>query len=226
MKILSAILIAMIIGYFLGSVNFSIIIVKLIKGQDIREIGSKNAGLTNTLRCAGKLCALLTLIGDVLKGILSVGVSTMIASALNAGFSPDNDVTYIGYIAGISAVMGHIFPVYYNFRGGKGVLTAATAFAMIDIKVFFAIFAVFVVVVALSKYVSLGSVFSAVLCPVAVFMMSFIVDDVSLGKSILYTVLSLVIAVTVVWKHKPNIDRLIAGNENKLSFGSGKISEK
>ena len=97
---------------------------------------------------------------------------------------------------------------------------------MIDIKIFIAIFAVFVVVVAVSKYVSLGSVFSAVLCPVAVFMMSFVVDDVSLGKSVLYTILSLVMAVTVVWKHEPNIERFMAGNENKLSFGSGKISKK
>ncbi|MDE6036161.1 MAG: glycerol-3-phosphate 1-O-acyltransferase PlsY [Ruminococcus sp.] len=226
MKIFLSILIAIVISYCLGSVNFSIIVVKLVKGEDIRELGSKNAGLTNTLRCAGKFCALLTLIGDVMKGILSVGISTIIASALNAGFTPDNDVMYIGYIAGISAVMGHIFPVYYNFRGGKGVLTAATAFAMIDIKIFIAIFAVFVVVVAVSKYVSLGSVFSAVLCPVAVFMMSFVVDDVSLGKSVLYTILSLVMAVTVVWKHKPNIERFMAGNENKLSFGSGKIPKK
>ena len=226
MKILSAVLIALIIGYCLGSVNFSIVVVKLMTGQDIREMGSKNAGLTNTFRCAGKTCALLTLAGDVLKGILSVGVSTMIASALNAGFSPDNDIMYIGYISAISAVMGHIFPVYYNFRGGKGVLTAATAFAMIDIKIFLAIFAVFVVILALSKYVSLASIFSASLCPVAVFMMSFIVDDVSLGKSILYTILSLVIAVTVVWKHKANIERLIAGNENKFSFKGGKLSKK
>ena len=226
MKVMLSILIAMVISYLLGSVNFSIVVVKLMTGQDIREMGSKNAGLTNTLRCAGKPCALMTLAGDVLKGIISVGVSTMIASALNAGFRPDNDVMYIGYIAGISAVMGHIFPVYYNFRGGKGVLTAATAFAMIDIKIFLAIFAVFVVIVAISKYVSLGSIFSASLSPVAVFMMSYIVDDVSLGKSILYTVLSLVIAVTVVWKHKANIERLLAGNENKFSFKGGKLSKK
>ena len=226
MKVLLAILIAGIIGYFLGSCNFSIIIVKIMTGKDIRELGSKNAGLTNTYRCAGKTCALLTLAGDVLKGVFAVAFSMMCANLLKAGFKPDNDVLYIGYIAGISAIMGHIFPIYYNFRGGKGVLTSAAAFAMIDIKVFLAIFAVFVVILAVSKYVSLASIFSAVLCPVAVFAMSFVVDNCSIGKSILYTALSAVMAVTVIWKHKSNIERLIAGNENKFSFKGGSLSKK
>lgn len=226
MKVLLSILIALITGYFMGSLNFSIIIVRLMTGQDIREMGSKNAGLTNTLRCAGKPCALLTLAGDVLKGVFSVAFAMMCASLFKAGFKPDNDVLYIGYVAGISAIMGHIFPIYYNFRGGKGVLTSAAVFAMIDIKVFFAVFAVFVVILAISKYVSLASIFSAVVCPLAVFAMSFIVDGFSLGKSLLYTVLSAVMAVTVIWKHKPNIERLIAGNENKFSFKGGSISKK
>lgn len=226
MKVMLSILIAGIIGYFLGSCNFSIIIVKIMKGEDIRELGSKNAGLTNTYRCAGKTCALLTLAGDVLKGVLSVALAMMFARLLKAGFKPDNDVLYIGYIAGISTIMGHIFPVYYNFRGGKGVLTAAAAFAMIDIKVFFAIFAVFVVILAISKYVSLASMFAAAVCPLAVFAMSFIVDDFSFGKSILYTLLSVVMSVTVIWKHKANIERLIAGNENKFSFKGGSLLKK
>lgn len=226
MKALLAVIIAAVIGYFLGSCNFSIIVVRLIKGQDIREMGSNNAGLTNTLRCAGKVCALLTLVGDVLKGVLSVALSMMIAASLNAGLKPDNDVIYIGYVAAIAAVMGHIFPIYYNFRGGKGVLTAASALAMVEPKVFLAIFAIFVVVLAISKYVSLASIFASAFCPVATFAMSFIVNDFSLGKSILYTAFSLVIAVTVVWKHKTNIERLIAGNENKFSFHGGSHSEK
>ncbi|MDE6833182.1 MAG: glycerol-3-phosphate 1-O-acyltransferase PlsY, partial [Ruminococcus sp.] len=205
-----SILIAMIISYLFGSINFSIIVVKLFTGKDIREMGSKNAGLTNTLRCAGKTCALLTLAGDVLKGVLAVILSTMIVSKLNAGFVPDNDVMYIGYISAISAVMGHIFPVFYNFRGGKGVLTAASTLATVDIKVFLIIFAVFVIVLAISKYVSLASISSASVCPVAVFVISFFVDGFSAGRSVLYTVLSLVIALTVVIKHKTNIERLIA----------------
>ncbi|MCM1507234.1 MAG: glycerol-3-phosphate 1-O-acyltransferase PlsY [Ruminococcus flavefaciens] len=226
MKFLLAVIISIALGYLLGSCNFSIIIVKIMTGKDIRELGSKNAGLTNTYRCAGKTCALLTLAGDLLKGVLAVAFSMMFATMLKAGLKPDNDTLYIGYIAGISAIMGHIFPLYYGFRGGKGVLVAAASFLMIDPKVFIAIFSIFVVILAISKYVSLASIFSATYCPIAVFCMSFIVENQTIGASILYTLLSAVMAVTVVWKHKPNIDRLIAGNENKFSFKSGSLTKK
>ncbi|MDE6780997.1 MAG: glycerol-3-phosphate 1-O-acyltransferase PlsY [Ruminococcus sp.] len=215
MKILFAILIAAALGYFLGSLNFSIIIVKTMTGKDIREMGSKNAGLTNTYRCAGKTCALLTLVGDVFKGVLAVSLA-MFGSILGAGIK--GDTQYIGYIAGIGAVMGHIFPVYYGFRGGKGVLAAASSFIMINPKVLIAVLMIFIVILAISKYVSLASIFSAAYSPLAVFAMSYIVDKCSLGASILYTVLVAVMAVTIIRKHKPNIDRLIAGTENKFIF--------
>lgn len=226
MKFLLAVIISIALGYLLGSCNFSIIIVKIMTGKDIRELGSKNAGLTNTYRCAGKTCALLTLAGDLLKGVLAVALSMMFATMLKAGLKPDNDTLYIGYIAGISAIMGHIFPLYYGFRGGKGVLVAAASFLMIDPKVFIAIFSIFVVILAISKYVSLASIFASIYCPIAVFCMSFIVENQTIGASILYTLLSAVMAVTVVWKHKTNIDRLIAGNENKFSFKSGSLTKK
>lgn len=216
MKILFAILIAAALGYFLGSLNFSIIIVKTMTGKDIREMGSKNAGLTNTYRCAGKTCALLTLAGDVFKGVLAVSLAMLFGSILGAGIK--GDTQYIGYIAGIGAVMGHIFPVYYGFRGGKGVLAAASSFIMINPKVLIAVLMIFIVILAISKYVSLASIFSAAYSPLAVFAMSYIVDKCSLGASILYTVLAAVMAVTIIRKHKPNIDRLIAGTENKFIF--------
>ncbi len=216
MNYLLAIIIASALGYLLGSLNFSIIFVKILTGKDIREMGSKNAGLTNTYRCAGKQCALLTLVGDVLKGVLAVTLAMLFCNMLKAGIK--GDIQYIGYIAGIGAVMGHIFPVYYGFRGGKGVLAGASAFIMIDPKVFIAVLAIFVVILAISKYVSLASIFSSAYCPIAVFAMSYIVDSSSLGLSILYTVLSAVMAGTIIWKHKPNIDRLISGTESKFVF--------
>ena len=216
MKYLLAVLIASALGYFLGSLNFSIIIVKIMTGKDIREMGSNNAGLTNTYRCVGKTCALLTLVGDVLKGVLAVTLAMMFCSMLSAGIK--GDTQYIGYIAGIGAVMGHIFPIYYGFRGGKGVLAGASSFIMINPKVFIAILAIFIVILLISKYVSLASIFSAIYCPVAVFAMSYIVDGCPVGASILYTVLSAVMACTIIWRHKPNIDRLIAGTENKFVF--------
>lgn len=216
MNYLLAVLIAAIFGYFLGSLNFSIIIVKIMTGKDIREMGSNNAGLTNTYRCVGKTCALLTLVGDVLKSILAVALAMIFANLLNAGIN--GDITYIKYIAGIGAVMGHIFPIYYGFKGGKGVLAGASSFIMIDLKVFISILAIFIVILAISKYVSLASIFASAYCPIAVFAMSFIVEQSSIGIVILHTILSVVMAGTIIWKHKPNIDRLLAGTENKFSF--------
>ncbi|MDE5582269.1 MAG: glycerol-3-phosphate 1-O-acyltransferase PlsY [Ruminococcus sp.] len=222
MKILLAVIIALALGYFLGSCNFSIIFVKIMTGKDIRELGSKNAGLTNTLRCAGKTCALLTLIGDVLKSVLAVYLAYWICNLLR----PDSNNHFIGYIAGLGAVLGHIFPVYYKFRGGKGVLAGASAFIVIDPKVFIAVLAIFVVVLYISKYVSLASILSAIYCPVAVFLMSLVVAEYSFKLSLLYFALSVPMVALIVWKHKPNMDRLVDGTENKFSFNSDKIIKK
>lgn len=110
---------AALIGYFLGSLNFALITVRLLKGEDVRKSGSGNAGLTNTLRCYGKGCALLTLIGDLSKGVVAVLLSRLICRWLEAGLPPENDTHYIGYIAGLFAIIGHILPIYYGFKGGK-----------------------------------------------------------------------------------------------------------
>ena len=115
-----------VISYLLGSCNSSIIVVKLLKGEDIRNFGSGNAGLTNTLRCFGKLPAALTLAGDLLKGVVAVFICKALCSAFAVGLGPDCDVHFIGYVAGFFAVIGQIFPVYYGFKGGKGVLVGVT----------------------------------------------------------------------------------------------------
>jgi len=137
MKTMIALVLAAAFGYFLGSLNFSIIVVQMMKGRDIRTMGSKNAGLTNTYRCCGPACAGLTLAGDLLKGVIAVALARWFASILSAGLSPDNDTHYIGYIAGFFAIIGHVFPIYYGFKGGKGVLVGVASFLIIDTKVFF-----------------------------------------------------------------------------------------
>ena len=96
MKVILSLIIAAASGYFLGSCNFSIIVVKLLKGKDIRDMGSRNAGLTNTLRCAGKTCAILTLLGDILKGVVAVAIARGFCGLLSAGMNPGNDTHYIG----------------------------------------------------------------------------------------------------------------------------------
>lgn len=221
MKVLFALIIAAAIGYLLGSLNFSIIVVQLLRGKDIRTMGSRNAGLTNTYRCCGPACAGLTLLGDVFKGILAVVLARAAASALKVGFIPDNDVHYIGYIAALFAIIGHVFPAYYGFKGGKGVLVGAASFLAIDFKVFIALLAIFVVILAISKYVSLSSIMATAYGPLAVFLMSLIVNGNSFGRSFLYLLLSLPMAAMIIWMHRSNIERLLNSTETKFSFSSG-----
>ena len=129
MLILTLLLTA-VISYLLGSCNSAIIVVKLLKHEDIREHGSKNAGLTNTLRCYGKVPALLTLIGDLAKGVVAVLISLQIAKLLmGADFESVHalvDKRTIGYISGLFSIIGHIFPLYYGFKGGKAVLVSCS----------------------------------------------------------------------------------------------------
>ena len=218
MKVFLSILLSAGLGYFLGSLNFSIIVVRMMTGRDIRDMGSKNAGLTNTLRCAGKSCALITLIGDLLKGVIAVALARLICHFMQTGLMPGNDTHYIGYIAGFFAIIGHVFPIYYGFKGGKGVLVGAASFIAVDYKVFIALLAIFIVMLAITKYVSLSSIMSTAYCPLAAFLMSKTVDNYTWSRSLLYMLLAVPMAALVIWMHRSNIQRLIDGNENKFSF--------
>lgn len=218
MKVLLALLIAAALGYFLGSLNFSIIVVKLMKGRDIRTVGSRNAGLTNTYRCFGPQCAALTLIGDLAKGIVAVLLSQLFASMLKVGFAPDNEVKYIGFVAGFFAILGHVFPIYYGFKGGKGVLVGVASFLPIDPRVFFALLIVFIVIFAITKYVSISSILGAALSPIAIFLMALMVDGEKFGRSLLYMLLCIPMAAMVVYMHRSNMERLMNGTESKFTF--------
>ena len=215
MRYVTAFLLTAAIGYLLGSINFSIIVVRVMTGRDIRDMGSRNAGLTNTLRCTGKTSALLTLIGDILKGVVAVLLSRGLAHLLHAGA----DTHYIGYIAGFFAILGHIFPLYYEFKGGKGVLVGVAAMLAIDWRVFFCMIIIFSVILALTRYVSLASIVSTIYSPLAVLLFSWVVRGNSFGKSFLYFVLTLPMAAIIIWKHRSNIERLKNGTESRFSFG-------
>ncbi|MBR6393419.1 MAG: glycerol-3-phosphate 1-O-acyltransferase PlsY [Ruminococcus sp.] len=226
MKVLLALIFAAASGYFLGSLNSSIISVRLLKGKDIRTMGSHNAGLTNTLRCAGSTCAAITLAGDLLKGIIAVTMSRGFCNLINAGIGSGNDTHYIGYIAGFFAIIGHIYPIYYGFKGGKGVLVAASTFLAVNPKVFIACITIFIVVLALSKYVSLASIISCSYVPLATLLMSLIVEQNSFGRSFLYMMLTLPMMGMVIWMHRTNIVRLKNGTENKFKFKSKDVHEE
>ena len=203
-------------SYLLGSLNSSIIVVKLLKHEDIRKFGSGNAGLTNTLRCFGKGCAGLTLLGDLTKGIIAVSLSRLFCKLLEGGLSPENLTHYVGYIAGFFAIIGHVFPLYYGFRGGKGVLVGVSSFIAVDPVLSLVLITVFIVVVAKTKYVSLGSIVAASICAPATFIVHYFLFKNSLDYALLYCILSFIMSSTIIIMHRENIKRLKAGNENKL----------
>ena len=201
-------------AYLIGSCNSAIIIIKLLKHEDIRNFGSKNAGLTNVLRCFGKGPALATLITDFLKGSLTILLIKFIVSL--AGF--EGDLMTIGYISGFLVMLGHIFPVYYGFKGGKGVLVAATVLLAIDIKTFAVVIPLFAVMLMLTKYVSVSSITAAAAYPVVTFVLQRFVSGFEMKTVLIHTGLVCLNSILIIYMHRTNIQRLRNGNENKFSF--------
>ena len=194
--------VVIIAAYLLGSINFAIIISGKKYKQDIRDHGSKNAGMTNMMRTYGKKAAGLTLLGDALKAVAACLVGYVLIGSLGA------------YIAGLFCILGHIFPIFYKFKGGKGVVTTAVAILMCNPIVFVVLLLLFVIIVFFTKYISLGSVVCVLLYPL-------LLDSISrifTGSPTPYVVFAMITAVVVVVKHWGNIKRLAAGKESKFSF--------
>jgi glycerol-3-phosphate acyltransferase PlsY len=219
------ILLCMTISYLLGSLNFGLIISKKKYNDDVRTHGSGNAGTTNMLRTYGKKAAVLTLLGDMAKALVAVGIGHLIFSinvaALNdAGAVTDRYFNPIGAaVSGLSVMLGHMFPCFFKFKGGKGVATSAMVILMLDLLnplhghipfVFLICLTVFIIIVLGTKYVSLGSIMGLILYPIVYTAFN------GNGSSGFITVL---MAVLVVWAHRENIKRLRAGTESKLSLG-------
>lgn len=214
-----AILLTALLSYLLGSCNSAIIVGKLIQKKDIRDYGSHNAGLTNTLRCFGKGCAALTLIGDLGKGIVAVLLSKGLFHLLQVGFTPAMDLQLVGCIAGIFAILGHVFPLYYGFKGGKGVLVGVSVFLVIDWRVFCILIGIFIIVLILTKYVSLGSIIASACCPVVTFLMQhFRAEPLPLWYQLVNTGMAALMAGWVIFMHRSNMERLRSGTENRFSF--------
>lgn len=195
------VVLTLVISYLLGSLNFAIIISGRTYKQDIRDFGSKNAGMTNMMRTYGKKAAALTLLGDALKAIVAGLVGYALLGQLGA------------YIAGCACVVGHMFPVFYKFRGGKGVVTTAASVLMCNPFVFVILLICFVAIVAGTRYISLGSVMCMLVYP---FLLSAL--DTWLIGGCPYVLFALLMSVLVIFKHKDNIKRLREGKENKFSF--------
>ena len=194
-----------IIAYFIGSISFSVIFSRKFAGFDVREKGSKNAGSTNVLRTVGTKVALLTLLCDILKGVIAIVV------AIIAGKIWTNlNVEILKYLAGFFAILGHTFPIFFEFRGGKGVATALGVLITLNWKIGLICLIFALIIIAFTKMVSVGSILSAVLYPILTIFMG----DTNFAA----TTISILIALLVIFNHRENLKRIKNGTENKLSF--------
>ena len=209
----ASMLAVLLTAYLLGSINSAILFSKLIYKDDIRNHGSGNGGMTNMLRTFGGKAALLTLAGDLLKTAISIFIAGLVFGFWYSGGVSTRDMCYV---AGLFAVLGHIFPLYYKFKGGKGVLVTSTMALILTPVPFLILFAIFAAIVAISGYVSLGSVSVAVLYPVLLHgTFAFIFEMPMPGLIALSTI---ALACIIVWCHRENLKRISERTENKLSF--------
>lgn len=221
--IVVTLVICAVIGYLLGSINWSIILTKKISGEDIRSQGSGNAGMTNVLRTVGKLPAVLTFVGDFLKGVaagLLGWVAIAICGSITGTVLTHDMVQVAKFVAGAGCVLGHAFPLYYGFRGGKCIVTSAAMIMMTDWRVFLLILATFGIAFLCKRIISLGSVLAAAFYPIFTFFMIYRVDYLSGNCSMGYVRFAMLvtvgIAVLVLYKHRANIDRLRKGEEKPI----------
>lgn len=189
-----------IIAYLLGNISTSYIIAKKMIGVDIRTQGSGNAGSTNVLRTLGKKAGAMTFIGDLLKGVVAVFIAQLIAKVSGL------DIATAGYLGVFGVVCGHNWPVFLGFRGGKGVATSLGAMIAMNPVLALSCFAIFLVIVIITKYVSLGAIVGISMSPI---MMIFAKNN----KGIIIT---LFLTLSVIFTHRENIKRLINGTERKI----------
>jgi glycerol-3-phosphate acyltransferase PlsY len=208
-----------ILSYLIGSIPTSIIVSKLTKGIDIREHGSGNAGGTNVMRVLGWKHGLLVILLDTLKGVLAVVVVARLhyGSIPFQNATPFDDFTLVQVIAGISAVIGHIWTVFAGFKGGKGIATALGVLVMIITVDMLVAVGIFVLVVTISRYVSLGSIVGAISVPLTLVVRENLFDAGIPGYNMLLPFV-IFLAMLVIFTHRKNVIRLLNGNESKVSF--------
>ena len=207
-------IVMLLIAYVIGSINFSVIFSKKFAGFDVREKGSGNAGSTNMLRSVGKGAAALTLICDILKGVVAISIAIILGNMFK-----DTNKELLVQIAGIAVVIGHTFPIFFGFKGGKGVATSLGSNWQIGLICL--VFALILMI--LTRMVSLGSCAAAVLFPVLTLFINDNYTVLTEGKNgTTYFIYSLILAIIVLFNHRSNIKRILNGTENRL----GKNKEK
>lgn len=197
-----------IIAYAIGSISFSVIISRKMAGFDVREKGSGNAGSTNMLRSVGKKAALLTLICDILKGVVAILIALLIGK-LNKEVSG----AILVQVAAFFVVVGHTFPIFFEFRGGKGVATSLGVILLVNWKIGLICLMFALILMILTRMVSLGSISAAILFPV----LTIFINDHYLVEGN-YIIFGIIMAVFIAYNHRSNIKRLLNGTENTISF--------
>ena len=217
------IIIAVLGAYLMSSVNTSIIVTKIVLHKDIRTLGSGNAGFTNVLRCVGKVPAIITFVGDFLKGVISVAIAYFIMWG-----EPELQRYYLMCTAGLFAVVGHTMPIYYKFKGGKGVVTTAAVMIMTDWRVLIVALLIFAVVFTATKIISVCALCNATAYPIAAFVLRLLDYNGVMGAVTPFpnptmpfvwysSAMALITGVLVIVRHKDNIKRLLKGEEKKIT---------
>ena len=195
------------IAYLLGSIPFGLILVRVVRGEDVRLTGSGNIGATNVARSGGVKLGIATLVLDALKGYLAVLIASTVShrnAAIELGLAAS--------LAALFAILGHVFPVWLKFRGGKGVATAVGAFVGLAPRAVLVVLAVFIVIVLISRYVSLGSIVASAVFP----LLAFFLYRAEASPAAIAVMLAA--SLLIILKHKANIKRLLDGTENRLQF--------
>ena len=201
-----------LIGYVFGLFQTAFIYGKM-HGIDIRNYGSGNAGTTNMLRAVGKKAAVITLICDILKGVVTILIAVLAGKIVK-----NLDNALLVQLAGIFVIIGHTFPVFFKFKGGKGIATALGVLLMINWQIGLICLIFALVLMALTKMVSVGSIAAAILFPILVAFIdqNYIVPTSNSNWS--YLVFSIIVALLVIFNHRANVQRILNGTENRLSF--------
>lgn len=222
-----------IFSYILGSINFAVLFTRIVKKQDIRTLGSGNAGFTNVLRCVGVFPAVMTFVFDFLKAVISVLAARLLIYYLpyteGLKFGEALKTEYMYYtmlIAGLFCVVGHSFPVFFHFKGGKGVVTTAAMMAVIDWRFFLFVLGTFLIVFAFSRIISLSSIIAGIMMGPSNFIVTyFFMAEPSRGSDqphsltfvLVTTILAALIGLFAIIKHKDNIKRILKGEEKKIT---------
>jgi len=201
-----------LVAYLLGSVPFGYLLVRLFRKADVRQTGSGNIGATNVARMGAPGLAALTLVLDAAKGFLAVKMAMAVAAPDRVAAQPEAVISTAAAVAALFAILGHVFPVWLKFRGGRGVATGVGSFLALAPKAVLVVLVIFSIVVFASRYVSLGSIIATALFPVFAYLLG-----ERASSPVVWTVMS-VAAALIIARHRDNIRRLIAGTENRLSF--------